>query len=778
MAVRGTEMSSALTQTVITEETERPLPARRYRIEGQSALRLHVAAGDYLRIQSLDGIQGCEILALNPQGECEPGLLGKAPVAPARATLDLLEEDGTASARLGYSLQRWKISGEQLEQALVYRAADLPDVEIQKDGVLVIIAAGTRMQVDQQQPPTELTVEVWCSQSEYNDLPEPLAEPVAEYRIANSTAGVYEVKAGQWIQVIDVEGRQCSDLIAFDLAALREGREVMLDATATRSVQGLNLPQPGLHSKFLDATMQPMLQLVQDTVGRHDSFLLACTPKFYDDRGYFGHVSCTDNFNRALAPYGIAPRSGWPAINLFFNTSVGDCGTIFSDEPWSRAGDYVLLRAERDLLIGSSACPDDIDAANGWQPTDIHVRIYSADEEFPRSIAYRTQPEELPRMTKMTGFHSRTSALTSHFTEYRGYWVASEYSGWGARAEYLACRERVALLDLTPLRKFEVVGPDAEQLLQYALTRNVRRLAVGEIVYTAVCCETGGMIDDGTLFRLGEQNFRFVAGDPYMETWLRQLAREKGWKVRIQNSSDQIHNLSLQGPQSRNLLSEIIWTPEHQPDVKDLRWFHFTIGRLGGPQGIPVMVSRTGYTGELGFEIWCHPDHGETLWDAIWAEGQQYDIAPMGFDALDMLRIEAGLIFAHHEFCPETSPYEAGIGFTVPMKTKEEDFVGRAALARQAPESRKKLVGLFLDTQEPVGHGDEVYHGRYPVGVVTSATQSPLLNRQIAMCRVAPDYAEPGTRLEVGQLDGQKKRLGATVTTTPFYDPERTRVRS
>lgn len=768
-------MSLALTSSV---NTERPLPSRRYRVEGQTALRLSVAAGDYLRIQSPDGVQGCELLVLTADGECEPGLLGTFPLSEATATLAQLQEGSAAALRLQDCFDRWDIPPGYLEQALTFSAAELPAMEIRNDAVLIIIAPGQRMLVDQQQPATELTVELWCSQSVYDDLPEPLAPPVAEYRIADSTAQVYEVREGQWIQIIDVEGRQCSDLIAFDLAALQDGREVALDATATRSILGINLPEPGLHSKFMDAAMQPMLQVVQDTVGRHDSFLLACTPKFYEEHGYFGHDSCSDNFNKALAPYGVAPRAGWPAINLFFNTSVGDCGTVFSDEPWSRAGDYVLLRAERDLLIGSSACPDDIDAANGWQPTDIHVRVYGADEEFPRSIAYRTQPEELPRMTKNTGFHSRTSALTKKFTEYRGYWVASEYDGWGARAEYLACRERVALLDLTPLRKFEVVGPDAEELLQYALTRNVRRVAVGEIVYTAVCCETGGMIDDGTLFRLGEQNFRFVAGDPYMETWLRELAQAKGWRVRIQNSSDQIHNLSLQGPQSRNLLSEIIWTPEHQPDVSELRWFHFTIGRLGGPQGIPVMVSRTGYTGELGFEIWCHPDHAETLWDAVWAEGQQYDIAPMGFDALDMLRIEAGLIFAEHEFCPETNPYEAGIGFTVPMKTKEDDFVGRAAMARQSAESRKKLVGLILDTQEPVGHGDQVYHGRYPVGIITSATQSPLLKKQIAMCRVSPDYAEPGTRLEVGQLDGLKKRLGATVTTTPFYDPERTRVRS
>ena len=753
-------------------------PARRYRVDGQSALRLSVAAGDYLRIVSTDGQQGCELLVLSVDGDCDPALFGDFSAAEAQVTQALLDSGSAAGQRLQDCFDRWAVPAGFCEQALVFSAGALPDQVIAADAVLIIVAAAPNMAVDEQQAPSELEVSLWCSQSQYGDLPEPLAEPVAEYRIAHSTASVYEVQAGQWIQVIDVEGRQCSDLIAFDLDALHDGQEVMLDATATRTVQGLSLPQPGLHSKFLDASMKPMLQLVQDTVGRHDSFLLACTNKFYEDSGYFGHVSCSDNFNKVLTPYGIKARAGWPAINLFFNTSVGDCGTIFSAEPWSRAGDYVLLRAQRNLLIGSSACPDDIDAANGWQPTDIHIRVYAASEEFPRSIAYRTLPEELPRMTKTTGFHRRTSALTTHFTEYRGYWVAAEYSGWGTRAEYLACRERVALLDLTPLRKFEVVGPDAELLLQTALTRNVRRLAVGEIVYTAVCCDTGGMMDDGTLFRLGEHNFRFVAGDPYMDTWLRNIAAEKGLNVRIQNSSDQIHNLSLQGPQSRNLLQALVVTAEHQPAIKDLRWFHFTIGRLGSADGIPLMVSRTGYTGELGYEIWCHPDHAEQVWDAIWAEGQQYDIAPMGFNALDMLRIEAGLIFAGHEFCAETNPFEAGIGFTVPLKTKEEDFTGRAALAAQNPEGRKRLVGLLLDSAEPVSHGDAVYAGRFPVGVITSATQSPLLKQQIALCRVAPGYAEPGTRLEVGQLDGHKKRLAATVTTIPFYDPERTRVRS
>lgn len=339
-------------------------------------------------------------------------------------------------------------------------------------------------------------------------------------------------------------------------------------------------------------------------------------------------------------------------------------------------------------------------------------------------------------MTKQSGFHSRIAALTSHLVEYHGYWVADEYHGWGTKAEYLACRERVAMIDLTALRKFEITGPDAESFLQYMLTRNVRKLAIGEIVYSAICLETGGMLDDGTIFRLGENNFRWVCGDEYTGTWLKQKAQQLGYRVSIRHSSDQIHNVAVQGPHSRELLKQLIWTPEHQPNLNQLAWFHFTLGRLGNAQGIPVMVSRTGYTGELGFEVWCHPTHAEQIWDAIWSAGQAFEIAPMGFAALDMLRIEAGLIFAQHEFDAQTNPFEAGIGFTVPLKSKEEDFLGKQAMQNQTAQSRHKLVGLVLEQNEAAEHGDLIYVDRYPVGVVTSATNSPLLKKQIALCRV------------------------------------------
>ena len=334
-------------------------------------------------------------------------------------------------------------------------------------------------------------------------------------------------------------------------------------------------------------------------------------------------------------------------------------------------------------------------------------------------------------------------------------------------------------MDLSALRKFEVLGPDAEALLQWCLTRNVRRMAVGQVAYTAMCYEHGGMLDDGTAFRLGADNFRWICGDEYSGEWLREQAAARGLsRVLVKSSTDQIHNISVQGPKSRELLTSIVWTPPTQTPISDLEWFRFSVGRLNDFKGIPIMVSRTGYTGELGYEIFCHPDDAPTLWDAVWHAGAQFDISPLGLDALDMLRIEAGLVFYGYEFSDQTDPFEAGIGFTVPLKSKEDDFIGRAALQRRKDHPQNKLVGLVLAGNEVAAHGDCVHVGRAQVGVVTSATRSPILRSNIALCRMDIAHAAEGTEVEVGKLDGHQKRIPAKVVNFPFYDPEKTRVRS
>jgi aminomethyltransferase len=329
-------------------------------------------------------------------------------------------------------------------------------------------------------------------------------------------------------------------------------------------------------------------------------------------------------------------------------------------------------------------------------------------------------------------------------------------------------------MDLSPLRKFEVLGPDAETLMQLAVTRNMKKLAVGQVVYTAMCYEHGGMIDDGTVFRLGEQNFRWICGEDYCGVHLRELAAKHGLKVWVKSSTDQLHNVALQGPRSRDILAPLVVTPPHQPTLAELKWFRFTVGRIAGA---PVLVSRTGYTGELGYEIWCHPERAPEIWDAIMAAGEPHGVAPLGLKALDMLRIEAGLAFSGYEFCDQTDPFEAGIGFAVPAE-KADPYVGSEALARRRANPSKKLVGLDVTGAEHIGHGDCVHVGRAQIGVVTSATRSPVLGKTIALARLDVTYAELGTAVEIGKLDGQQKRISATVVRFPHYDPDKARVRA
>ncbi len=756
--------------------------SERYRVRGGGAVVLALAAGDRLTVTDLEGRQRCELAAFGPDGRPDAAALGARADGTSTALAALLA--GDQDARAAAALRRRGIDPAGAPALGLFggdtRPGDRESFTAQRDVVCLVAAPGGPMPVDGHDPPTDLAVVVRRARVPLPadvPLPEPLAEPLLDLRVLRATARAYEVKAGQYIQVIDVAGRQCSDFLAFDARRLQAGVEHGLDATTTRTLMGTAYPLPGLYAKFFDQDMRPLVEVVRDTVGRHDTFALACTVKYYEDKGYPGHANCSDNFNAALGPYGVAPRQGWPAINFFYNTAFDRNNVLVMDEPWSRPGDYVLLRALTDLVCSSSACPDDIDPANGWDPTDVHVRVYAAGETFSRGVAHRMTADADPELSRESAFHPRTSALTRHFVEYRGFWLPASYPAHGATKEYLACRERAVVMDLSALRKFEILGPDAEALLQGTITRDVRKLAVGQVVYTAMCYETGGMLDDGTVFRLGPNNFRWVGGSDYGGVWLREQAQKRGLRAWVKSSTDQLHNLAVQGPSSRDLLKGVVWTPPGQPRLDELRWFRFTVGRVGDGRGAPLLVSRTGYTGELGYEVWCHPKDALTVWDAVWQAGQPHGLMPLGLEALDVLRIEAGLVFAGYEFDDQTDPFEAGIGFTVALD-KGDDFVGRAALARRKEHPQRVLVGLELEGDEPAALGDCVHVGRCQVGVVTSGTRSPLLRKNIALCRLAVEHAAPGTEVEVGKLDGHQKRIPATVVRFPFYDPEKMRPRS
>ena len=743
-------------------------------VPGRGACRFNVSPGAEAVIVDTEGLQRAVLFVAPSAGE--PRIAGLAPPQhePVLPLLEFAAQhcDAEARATVGHAL------ADGFDGASAYRVFAGTGLagrraSLQADMPLrcLLLAPGEKMAPQDQAPPTMLQVLV---SSDPAEAPPPLARPKLDIRIAGATASAYRVAAGDYIQIVDISGKQCSDFIAFDAVGLEAGEEWSIDATATRTLMGHTMPGPGLHSRYFDGRLRPLLEMVRDTVGRHDAFLLACTAKYYADQGYPGHANCTDNFNRVVAPHGVAPRAGWPALNFFYNTFVQADGSIGFDEPWSRPGDYVLLRALTDLVCASSSCADDIDPANAWEPTAIQVRVYDQAAGFSRGNANRMTPDAAPELTRKSGFDARTSALTRSFVDYKGFWTATGYAANGAIDEYWACREHAACIDLSALRKFEITGPDAEALLQLAVTRDIRRLAVGQIVYTAMCHETGGMIDDATVFRLGPQNFRLVCGDAYCGVWLRQLAAARGLSAWCRSSTDQLHNLAVQGPRSREILGAILTTPPHQPSVAELGWFRFTIGRIGDE---PVVVSRTGYSGELGYEIWCHPDSGVAVWDAVWTAGQPLGLTPMGLAALDMLRIEAGLVFAGAEFCDQTDPFEAGIGFTVPAQ-KSDPFIGDEALTQRRAHPQRQLVGLIIESQDTVGHGDPVFSGRMQVGVVTSATKSPVLRSHIALARVDVSCAATGRALEIGKLDGRQKRLSAAVTPFPHYDPQKKRVRA
>ena len=763
-----------------------PPNTERYVAKAGGSVSFDLNPGDEIKLVNPEGLQVAEISVFDAMGKSDMQIIGATANGKAEGLKHILLDKSQPNVqKLLQNLQLRSILINNATSTRIFGdnspAGASDTYTANKKLTCIITAPGEAMLVDQQNTVTDIIIFVHrhlvTKNSKLIKLPDPLSDTNHEMLIKARTAYTYTVKAGEYIQIMDVEGRECSDFQCFDAEKLGKGLERNLDATNTRYVIGAAYPKPGLYSKFYDQDLSALLEVIQDTCGRHDSFGNACTAKFYDDAGYPGHINCSENFNQALQPHGIEPRTGWMAMNLFYNTMVDDNNQMYFDEPWSRPGDYVLMKALKDLVCVTSACPCDIDAANGWNPTDIQLRIYPATNSFNKATAFRMTTDADTQLTRETGFHARTSEHTRNFTEYEGYWLANSYSQYGVLDEYWACRERAAVIDLSALRKYEITGPDAELLMQTCVTRNVRRLSPGQVVYTAMCYENGGMIDDGTIFRLGQDNFRWIGGSDESGIWLREQAEKLGLQAWVRNSTDQLHNLQIQGPKSRDILREIIWTRSDQANIDELGWFRFSIARIGNEEGIPILVSRTGYTGELGFEIFCHPKDGANVWDAVWEAGKDYKLAPLGLEALDMLRVEAGLIFAGYEFSDQTDPYEAGISFTVPLKSKEDDFIGRDALVKRKENPQRVLVGLEMTGDEMALNGDCVNIGRHQIGEITSSVKSPILRKNFALARVSLEYSKIGTELEVGKLDGKQKRLPAKVVQFPFYDPTKSRVR-
>ncbi|MCP5037678.1 MAG: DUF1989 domain-containing protein [Rhodobacteraceae bacterium] len=761
-----------------------PYGVERYPVQGGGSRAVAIRKGDEITVQDREGLQPVELVFFAPDGMSDAGMIGAIGGRDPKGLKAALVAD-ISGVKVVNALEKSGFDIGKADGILVFpegsRAGDYTSFTASCDGLLIVCAAGGEMDPHEQWAPTKIVLYIRRADPKAAkgivSPPEPMAKTLADFNIQPGEAIPYEVKAGQFIQVLDVQGRECSDFQAFSLSALDKGLEREIDPTTTRALMGSLYPAPGIFSKYFSSDQEPLVQIIQDSVGRHDTFGLACTARYYEDMGYPGHVNCSDNMNSALTGFGIKPRGGWHAINFFFNTLLDETNAISMDDPFSRPGDYVLLRALTDLVCISTACPCDVDPANGWNPTDIQVRVYGETEDFKPSIGWRKTPEADLEETKKTGFHDCFARHTRDFVEYAGYWLPNQMTNHGAIAEYWAAREKAVVMDLSPLRKYEVTGPDAEKLMQLCVTRDMKKLAVGGVVYTAMCYEHGGMIDDGTVYRLGGENFRWIGGNDQSGIWLGKQAQEHRLNAWVRNSTDHHCNIAIQGPLSRDILKGVIWTPPQQPSIEELPWFRLTLARIGDFHGPAVVVSRTGYSGELGYEVFCHPKDAKEVFDAIWEAGEPMGMIPLGLSALDMLRIEAGLIFAGSEFDDQTDPMEAGIGFTVPLKSKTDNFIGRKALERRKEHPQRKLIGLELEGGIVPSPGDCIHIGKPQIGEVTSAVRSPILGKVIALARVDITHAEAGTELEVGRLDGDQKRLKATIVRIPHFDPTKERVK-
>lgn len=742
----------------------------RRRLSSREAVHFAMQDGDVLSALPSGTGQSLYVLVFDKTGQVAPELLGLKNSAPLR------QNDFDSAALRGWIASNGGTADMPLCPAIV-PLDDLAVLKVSAACDLWIIRPCTADDLvgGSAQGPIEIAIKPALSGGK-SPLPPALGEVRDEFTVTRGTAMAYELKRGEIVQIIDIEGQQCSDFMALRRDGLESGVELGIDSTATRSMVRGAYPGPGLLNKFYDRNLNPLMRVLQDTCGRHDTFGMACTARGYEDRGFPGHVNCSDNISRALSPYDVGYRPAWPAINFFWNTWVdAQSHHILTEESYSRPGDYVAMQAIEDLVCASTACPDDLDPINGWNPTDVHVRIYRPDAPIRRAVAYREKEDAPMSISQESAFHPSTSKLTQHFAPARDLWAPVSFPSVGTVGEYWACREKATLQDMSSLRKYDIVGPDAERLLQKVMTRDVARLAVWRGTYALICDEAGTVIDDGTLFRIGPDLFRWCCGSEESGRVFEEVAQQDGLQVRIHGMNGALPNLALQGPRSRDILRKVVFTQPGHPSLDDLKWFGVTIARLGDRDGAPFMLARSGYTGELGYELFCSTSDAAPLWDALMEAGEEFGIAPMGSAALETIRIEAGLA-ARAEFAPGIDAHEAGLGFAVSLK--KGDFIGREALVRNAKDPRRVLRGLKFECNDVPAHGAHVYQGERPVGVITSATRSPMFECTIAMARLAVEHAETGTVLEVGQMDGRMKRLTATVCDIPFFDPKRERARA
>jgi len=388
-----------------------------------------------------------------------------------------------------------------------------------------------------------------------------------------------------------------------------------------------------------------------------------------------------------------------------------------------------------------------------------------------------------------TAFHERTFPLCQslNYREWSGYYTVSVYETHHEH-EYNAIRNAAAMIDISPLYKYIVSGKDATRLVNRVISRDINKVSVGQVIYCCWCDAEGTVIDDGTISRLEENKYRWTPADPSLR-WFRQNAL--GMDVQIEDISEKTAALAIQGPTSGRLLKTIA-----EADITNLKYFRFTRGKIAG---VPVDISRTGYTGDLGYEVWAPWDEAVKVWDALMQAGRQFDIHAAGMLALDIARIEAGLILIEVDYISSKkaliaeqkySPSEIGLGKLVHLH--KDNFIGKKALEQEQQRgARRQLVGLEVDWNEVERLHDKmglvpqtpstasrvavpVYAGKRQVGRATSTTWSPLLKKMIALASVPTEHSQPATRLDMEfTIEAVRHTVPVTITKLPFFNPPR-----
>ena len=392
---------------------------------------------------------------------------------------------------------------------------------------------------------------------------------------------------------------------------------------------------------------------------------------------------------------------------------------------------------------------------------------------------------------KLSPFFDRTSVLneSQEWRRWSGYLSATNYE-LNHENEYFAIRTKAALLDITPLYKYLIEGPDSQKFLHRLVTRNINICKVGQVMYTPWCDENGKVIDDGTVQRLSDHKFRITSAEPNLE-WLEHNSVEMD--LTISDDSSTTAALALQGPNSRDILNAVA-----NETLDDLKFFWMMDTKFGD---IPVSISRTGYTGDLGYEIWMDNKNALSVWDLLIEKGKPYGITPTGLQALDISRIEAGLILLDVDYISsrhaliesrKSSPFELGLGWSVKMK--KDNFIGKRALEKELKNGPEwKFVGIEIEWDQLEKHyrkaglapglpstawrtSTPLYSGSEQVGYATSGAWSPILKRYIALAHIKNGYSKEGTVLDFElKVEHFRKLTPAKVVKTPFFDPERKR---